>query len=197
MTATYTHNQVGKPTALQKDHHSEEEKEKCKWFKTQSSHRSMANGSNKPAASHTYNNAGRLTQVQNTPAGKDCTTRVHRQRHQPHKPHHTPCPHRKMRHRRRQISTQSYDRPAGRRLQHLRRRRRLPANDAEEAGEHVPDPHLCTDLASQNKTNKPSATTSSSAALSKPSPPANPTTTPSSPTPPPQQRPRMDHQPGL
>ena len=52
---------------------------------------------------YTYDTAGRLTQVQNTPAGKGCTTRIYAydedsNRHKPHDPRTKQQ--RRMRHRR-------------------------------------------------------------------------------------------------
>jgi RHS repeat-associated protein len=84
MTATYTYNQVGKPTGLvykKTTNCTEEEKEKCKWFKdtvVPSIHGQwLEQNSTFSHQAYTYDNAGRLTQVQNTPAGKDCTTRIY------------------------------------------------------------------------------------------------------------------------
>ena len=84
MTATYTYNQVGKPTSLvykKTTHCTEEEKEKCKWFKDTvipSIHGQwLEQTSTLSHQAYTYDNAGRLTQVQNTPAGGKCTTRIY------------------------------------------------------------------------------------------------------------------------
>jgi RHS repeat-associated protein len=84
MTATYTYNQVDKPTSLlykKTTHCTEEEKEKCKWFKDTvipSIHGEwLEQTSSLSHQAYTYDNAGRLTQVQNTPVGKDCTTRIY------------------------------------------------------------------------------------------------------------------------
>ncbi len=83
MTATYAYNQVGKPTNLEytKTTHCTEEKEKCKWFKdavSPSIHGQwLEQTSSLSHQAYTYDNTGRLTQVQNTPAGKDCTTRIY------------------------------------------------------------------------------------------------------------------------
>jgi RHS repeat-associated protein len=83
MTATYTYNQVGKPTTLEykKTTHCTEEKEKCKWFKdtvVPSIHGQwLEQTSTLSHQTYTYDNAGRLTQVQNTPTGKGCTTRIY------------------------------------------------------------------------------------------------------------------------
>jgi RHS repeat-associated protein len=84
MTATYTYNQVGKPTALvykKTTHCTEEEKEKCKWF-TDASVPSIHGQWLEQTSSlshqvYTYDGAGRLTQVQNTPVGGKCTTRIY------------------------------------------------------------------------------------------------------------------------
>jgi RHS repeat-associated protein len=83
MTATYTYNAVGKPTALEykKITHCTEEKEKCVWFKDTvepSIHDQwLEQTSTLSHQAYAYDNAGRLTQVQNTPAGKGCTTRIY------------------------------------------------------------------------------------------------------------------------
>jgi RHS repeat-associated protein len=83
MTSTYTYNAVGKPTALQykKTTHCTEEKEKCIWFKDTvipSIHGQwIEQTSTLSHQTYTYDNAGRLTQVQNTPTGKGCTTRIY------------------------------------------------------------------------------------------------------------------------
>ncbi len=84
MIATYTYNQVGKPTALvykKTTHCTEEEKEKCKWFKDTiipSIHGQWLEQTSTLAhQAYTYDNTGRLTQAQNTPIGKDCTTRIY------------------------------------------------------------------------------------------------------------------------
>jgi RHS repeat-associated protein len=84
MTATYTFNQVGKPTSLvykKITNCTEEEKEKCKWFKdtiVPSIHGQwLEQTSTLSHQAYTYDAAGRLTQVQNTPSEKGCTTRVY------------------------------------------------------------------------------------------------------------------------
>ncbi|HTA12020.1 MAG TPA: DUF6531 domain-containing protein, partial [Solirubrobacteraceae bacterium] len=83
MLASYTYNQVGAPTRLQyeKTTHCVEEKEKCKWFVDSvvpSIHGQwMTQTSTFSKQAYTYDQAGRLTQVQNTPTGKDCTTRIY------------------------------------------------------------------------------------------------------------------------
>jgi RHS repeat-associated protein len=84
MTATYTYNQTGKPTALvykKISNCTEEEKEKCKWFKdtvVPSIHGQwLEQTSTLSHQAYTYDAAGRLTQVQNTPVGKGCTTHVY------------------------------------------------------------------------------------------------------------------------
>ncbi len=80
MTATYTYNQVGKPTALEykKTTHCTE---KCVWFSDSvipSIHGQwFEQASTFSHQTYTYDSAGRLTQVQNTPAGKGCTTRIY------------------------------------------------------------------------------------------------------------------------
>lgn len=81
MTATYTYNQVGAPISLiyKKTSYCTEEKEKCVWFKdtvVPSIHGQwLEQTSTLSHQTYTYDAAGRLTQVQNTPAGKGCTTR--------------------------------------------------------------------------------------------------------------------------
>jgi RHS repeat-associated protein len=84
MTATYTYNQVGKPTALvykKATHCTEEEKEICKWFTdtvAPSIHGQwLEQTSTLSRQAYTYDGAGRLTQVQNTPAAGKCTTRIY------------------------------------------------------------------------------------------------------------------------
>jgi RHS repeat-associated protein len=84
MTATYTYNQVGKPTSLvykKTTNCTEEEKEKCKWFKdtiVPSIHGQwLEQTSTLSRQAYAYDNAGRLTQVQNTPANGKCTTRIY------------------------------------------------------------------------------------------------------------------------
>jgi RHS repeat-associated protein len=83
MTATYTYNALAKPTSLEykKITHCTEEKEKCVWFKDTvepSIHGQwLEQTSTLSHQAYTYDSAGRLTQVQNTPAGKGCTTRIY------------------------------------------------------------------------------------------------------------------------
>jgi streptogramin lyase len=84
MTATYTYNQVGKPTSLvykKTTNCTEEEKEKCKWFKDTiipSIHGQwIEQTSTLSHQTYAYDNAGRLTEVQNTPTGKGCTVRLY------------------------------------------------------------------------------------------------------------------------
>jgi RHS repeat-associated protein len=83
MVASYAYNQVGAPTSLQyvKTTHCTEEKEKCKWFVDSvvpSIHGQwLTQTSSFSKQAYTYDAAGRLTQVQNTPTGKGCTTRVY------------------------------------------------------------------------------------------------------------------------
>jgi RHS repeat-associated protein len=80
MTATYTYNSVGKPTTLEykKTTHCTE---KCVWLTdsiTPSIHGQwLEQTSTLSHQTYTYDNAGRLTQVQNTPAGQGCTTRIY------------------------------------------------------------------------------------------------------------------------
>lgn len=85
MTATYGYNQTGAAVSLayQKTSHcAEEEKEKCKWFKDSivpSIHGQwLEQTSTLSHQAYTYDAAGRLTQVQNTPVeGAGCTTRIY------------------------------------------------------------------------------------------------------------------------
>ena len=84
MTATYTLNQVGEATGLEYKkitNCTEEEKEKCKWFKdtvVPSIHGQwLSQTSTLSSQAYTYDAGGRLTQVQNTPAGKGCTTHIY------------------------------------------------------------------------------------------------------------------------
>jgi RHS repeat-associated protein len=83
MNAIYTYNSTGSPTGLEykKTTDCAEEKEKCVWFKD-SVERSihgqwLTQESTLSKQQYTYDGAGRLTQVQNTPAGKGCTTRIY------------------------------------------------------------------------------------------------------------------------
>ncbi len=83
MTATYTYNSTGEPTTLEykKTTDCTEEKEKCVWFKdavSPSIHGQwLEQTSTLSHQAYTYDAAGRLTQVQNTPAGGKCTTRIY------------------------------------------------------------------------------------------------------------------------
>jgi RHS repeat-associated protein len=85
MTAKYTYNTVGKPTGLEykkETHCTEEEKEKCKWFTDSvipSIHGQwIEQTSTLSHQTYAYDNAGRLTEVQNTPtASKNCTVRLY------------------------------------------------------------------------------------------------------------------------
>jgi RHS repeat-associated protein len=83
MTASYSYNQVGSPTSLQYKKISDctEEKEKCVWFKdtvVPSIHGQwLEQTSTLSHQAYSYDNAGRLTEVQNTPTGKGCTTRIY------------------------------------------------------------------------------------------------------------------------
>jgi RHS repeat-associated protein len=80
MTAYYTYNPVGTPVALEykKTTHCTE---KCSWFSdtvVPSIHGQwLEQTSTLSHQAYTYDAAGRLTQVQNTPAGKGCTTRIY------------------------------------------------------------------------------------------------------------------------
>jgi RHS repeat-associated protein len=84
MTAKYTYNTVGKPTGLEykKETYCTEEKEKCKWFTDSvipSIHGQwIEQTSTLSHQTYAYDNAGRLTEVQNTPtASKNCTVRLY------------------------------------------------------------------------------------------------------------------------
>jgi RHS repeat-associated protein len=80
MSATYTYDQTGKPTKLEyvKTTHCTE---KCTWFSdavVPSIHGQwLEQTSTLSHQAYTYDGAGRLTQVQNTPTGKGCTTHVY------------------------------------------------------------------------------------------------------------------------
>jgi YD repeat-containing protein len=80
MNANYIYNQVGKPTSLEyvKTTHCTE---KCTWFSdavVPSIHGQwLEQTSTLSHQAYTYDAAGRLTQVQNTPAGGKCTTRIY------------------------------------------------------------------------------------------------------------------------
>ncbi len=80
MTATYTRNAAGMTTALayEKTTHCSE---KCVWF-TESATPSIHNQvveqvSSLATNNNTYDEAGRLVEVQETPAGEGCTTRIY------------------------------------------------------------------------------------------------------------------------
>lgn len=84
MTATYTYNQIAAPTSLvykKTTHCTEEEKEKCVWFRdvvVPSIHGQwLEQTSTLSHEAYTYDAAGRLTQVQDTPTGKGCITRIY------------------------------------------------------------------------------------------------------------------------
>ncbi len=84
MTAKYTYSTVGRPTGLEykKETHCTEENEKCKWFKdtvVPSIHGQwIEQTSTLSHQTYAYDNAGRLTEVQNTPtASKACTVRLY------------------------------------------------------------------------------------------------------------------------
>ena len=83
MTATYAYDATGKPIDLQykKTTDCTEEKEKCVWFKdavVPSIHGQwLEQNSTLSKQNYTYDAAGRLTQVQNTPAAGKCTTRIY------------------------------------------------------------------------------------------------------------------------
>jgi RHS repeat-associated protein len=82
MSATATLNQVGEATGLvykKTTNCTEEEKEKCKWFTdavVPSIHGQwISQKSSLSADNYSYDETGRLTQVQDTPTGKECATR--------------------------------------------------------------------------------------------------------------------------
>jgi RHS repeat-associated protein len=83
MTAFYSYDSVGAGTGLEykKLTHCTEEHEKCKWFTDSvipSIHGQwLTQTSSLSKQAYTYDAAGRLTQVQNTPIGKGCTTRIY------------------------------------------------------------------------------------------------------------------------
>ncbi len=80
MTASYTYNPVGGATTLEykKVTHCTEN---CVWFKdsvTPSIHgEALSQNSTLAGEEYAYDNAGRLTQVQETPSGEGCTTRAY------------------------------------------------------------------------------------------------------------------------
>jgi RHS repeat-associated protein len=80
MNANYTYDATGKPTSLEykKTTHCAEN---CTWFSdsvSASIHGQwLEQTSTLSHQAYTYDGAGRLTQVQNTPAGKGCTTRIY------------------------------------------------------------------------------------------------------------------------
>jgi RHS repeat-associated protein len=80
MNANYTYNQVGKPISLEYVK-TTDCTEKCTWLSdtiVPSIHgQALEQTSTLSHQAYTYDAAGRLTQVQNTPAGKGCTTRIY------------------------------------------------------------------------------------------------------------------------
>jgi RHS repeat-associated protein len=80
MNAGYTYNQTGTPTSLEYIK-TTDCTEKCTWFSdtvVPSIHgQLLEQTSTLSHQAYAYDAAGRLTQVQNTPAGKACTTRVY------------------------------------------------------------------------------------------------------------------------
>jgi RHS repeat-associated protein len=83
MTASYTYNAVDTPTGLEykKTTHCTEESGKCIWFKDSAVPsiygQWLEQTSTLSHQAYTYDDLGRLTQVQNTPTGKGCTTRIY------------------------------------------------------------------------------------------------------------------------
>jgi RHS repeat-associated protein len=83
MTASYAYNATATPVSLEykKITHCTEEKEKCVWFKdtvVPSIHGQwLEQASTLSHQVYTYDEIGRLAQVQNTPAGQGCTTRLY------------------------------------------------------------------------------------------------------------------------
>ncbi|MFI4990570.1 MAG: RHS repeat-associated core domain-containing protein [Solirubrobacterales bacterium] len=84
MNANYTYSPTGDAIALEykKTTHCTEEHEKCKWFTDSvipSIHGQwVEQTSTLSHQAYTYDADGRLSQVQNTPTGQGCTTRVYR-----------------------------------------------------------------------------------------------------------------------
>jgi RHS repeat-associated protein len=80
MTATYTHNTTGQTTGITYEK-TTDCTEKCVWFTenvTPSIHEQILEQiSSLGKDNYTYDQSGRLTQVQETPAGKGCTTRIY------------------------------------------------------------------------------------------------------------------------
>jgi RHS repeat-associated protein len=80
MGANYTYNQAGKPVSLEYVK-TTDCTEKCVWFTdtvVPSIHgQDLEQTSTLSHQAYAYDAAGRLTQVQNTPAGKGCTTRIY------------------------------------------------------------------------------------------------------------------------
>jgi RHS repeat-associated protein len=80
MTATYTYNAIADPTALEYEK-TTNCSTKCTWFSDSvvpSIHGQwMEQTSSLSHQNYSYDAAGRLTQVQNTPTGKGCTTRIY------------------------------------------------------------------------------------------------------------------------
>jgi RHS repeat-associated protein len=80
MNADYAYDAIGQPTSLEyiKTTHCSES---CKWFTdtvVPSIHNQwLEQTSSLSHQAYTYDRAGRLTQVQNTPTGKGCTTRIY------------------------------------------------------------------------------------------------------------------------
>ena len=80
MTASYNHNTAGEATGLtyEKTTHCTE---KCIWFSRKpnaiDSRSGLEQASTLAKTGDTYDEAGRLTQVQETPTGEGCTTRIY------------------------------------------------------------------------------------------------------------------------
>lgn len=81
MTATFTYDATGKAVSLvykKLTNCTEEEKEKCKWLKDSivpsAQGQWMSQTSTLSKEAYSYDQSGRLLQVQNTPTGKGCTT---------------------------------------------------------------------------------------------------------------------------
>ena len=199
MTATYTYNTAGKPTGL--EYKKEKDcAEKCPetWFSDSvipSIHGQwIEQTSTLSHQTYAYDNAGRLTEVQNTTGGK-CTVRLYAYDEDSNRTSLTTrqpgtegkCATEGGEGRKLHLRHRRPPHRARRHLQHLRRHHHPTRRRAPKTPNSPAPTTQTTSSRPRNKTNKPSATPSTPpAAPSKPTPPANqpkPTSSPTTPHP--------------